>query len=190
MEIFVGHAEVKSTDVFDARSLYRQLHDWLVEQDYASYYDPYFPEKLYWETRPQTGGAEYWIWWRPVKEGIEGNTFWRRVITIDLHGVGITNVEIMYQGKKLKVNKGKFEVILDARLEIDIGGKWMKSWLMKPLLEPFWKRIYYHEIEMHKKEVKADLAAIQDLCKKFFIIGTRTAMPAFHPSKGYEQEPF
>ncbi len=190
MEIYVTGAEVKSTNVFEAKKLYIELHDWLIEKGYAKPGDSDFPEKMYWESRTQNAGSEYWIWWRPSKT-IEDNQFWRRVINIDFHGVGMKNVEIMYKGKKVKAVKGKFEILLQSKLEIDRGGLWEKNKLLAPFLEIFWKRIYRKEIEMYRKEILYDLKLIQDICRQFFDLGAfAIEKEPWMPRKGYEGDTF
>jgi len=190
MEIFVGKAEIKSTNVFQAKQLYVELHDWLVEFNYASQVDPKFPEKLIWEARKQNGSKEVWIWWRPHKV-IEGNKFWRRVINIDFHGVGITPVEVMYKGKKIKCDKGKFELLMQAKLEIDIGGKFQNSKLLGAFWEVFYKRIFRKEIDMYRREVLNDLKTIQGVGRRFFDLGAFAVdKVGFMPAKGYEEKEF
>jgi len=190
MEIWVGKADVKSTSVFVARALYIELHDWLIENEYSPPTDIDFPEKRIWEARTQDGRKEFWVWWRPFRV-IEGNKFWRRVINIDMHGVGVTPVEIMYKGKKIRCDRGKFEVLLQAKLEIDVGGGWKGSGLLRPFLEPFWKRIYRKEIEMYRKEVLVDMKKIQDVARRWFDLDSFTTYKyPFMPKKGYEEEDF
>jgi len=190
MEIYVTGAEVKSTNVFEAKKLYIELHNWLIEVGYSPPGDMNFPEKMIWESRTQTGGAEYWIWWRPYKE-IEGNKFWRRVINVDFHGVGMKNVEIMYKGKKARAVKGKFEILLQSKLEIDRKGLWEKNWLLAPFLDIFWKRIYRKEIEMYRKEILQDLKVIQDISRQFFALGAFVIeKQPWVPAKGHEEDNF
>jgi hypothetical protein len=190
MEIYAGGVEVKSTNVFQAKQLYVVLHDWCIENGYSPPGDSNFPETMYWEARSQVGGSEYWIWWRPTKT-IENNKFWRRVINIDFHGVGMKSVEIMYKGKKVKADKGKFEILLQAKLEIDQDKQSEKHWLLKPFLEIFWKRLFRTEIEMYRKEVLGDMKTIQDICRQWFQIGSLTfEKDSFLPYKGYEDEKF
>jgi hypothetical protein len=189
MDIYVGKAEVKSTDVFQHKWLYVELHDWLIEFNYAQPSDPAFPEKFFWETRQQDGTKEFWIWWRPVKV-IEGNQFWRRVINIDFHGVRMRQVDIMYKGKKIKADKGKFELLLQAKLEIDVGGVWASS-ILRPIWELFWKRIFRKEIDQYRKEVMADMKTIQDIGRRFYHLGALAAEKVpFVPAKGYEEREF
>jgi len=189
MEIYVGKAEVKSTDVFQHKWLYIELHYWLKEFGYAPMSDPDFPEKFFWEARSQDGSREFWIWWRPTKS-IEGNKFWHRAINIDFHGVRMRSVEIMYKGKKLKADKGKFELLLQSKLVIDKDKAWENSW-MKPFWELFWKRIFRKEIEMYRKEVMADMKTIHDMGRRFYHLGALAGeKEAYMPPMGYQEREY
>jgi len=185
MKIYVGKCEVKSTDVFQHKWLYIELHYWLVEFSYAKPKDPDFPETFFWEHRWQDGSREFWIWWRP-KKVIEGNKFWHRLINVDFHGVRMRTVEIMYKGKKLKADKGKFELLLQSNLEIDVEKQWGNS-IIAPFWELFWKRIWRKEIEMYRKEVMTDMKTIQDIGRRFYhLSGMSGEKVPFTPAKGYE----
>jgi len=189
MEIYVGKSEVKSTDVFQHKWLYIELHYWAIEFSYATDQDPDFPEDLFWEMRWQDGSREFWIWWRLEKQ-IEGNEFWRRILNVDFHGVRMRSVEIMYKGKKIKADKGKFELLLQSKLLKDKDGAWGKSWL-RGFWELFWKRIWRKEIEMYRKEIMTDMRTVQDIGRKFYHLGGLAGdkMP-FTPPKGYEEQEF
>jgi hypothetical protein len=191
MEIHIQNLEVKSTTVYSILDLYKQLRFWLIENGYASSNDREFPEKYYWESRSQTKGAEFWIWWRPTKP-VAGNKFWRRVIDIDIHGVGITDVDIMYQGQKVRAQKGKLEILMRAKLELDVGGKWKDNTLMAQILPFFWKRLWKRELEMQKKDLMFDAVRLQDQVKKFFKMPMlyQPDAPPFVPMSGYEEEPY
>lgn len=186
MDIFIKKSEVKTTNVFQMKWLYVYMHDWLIENNYAGTGDVNFPELQILERRTQNHGNETWIWWRPTKV-IEGNKFWRRVINIDFHGVGMRQVEIMYKGKKIKADKGKFELLCQAKLEVDVGGQWRKSW-MGPFFELFWKRIFRKEINMYRREVQGDLKTIMDIGRTFHQLGpfAMEKVP-WVPARGYEE---
>lgn len=189
-EILVGRTEVKSTNAVIPKSLYIALHNWLIEADYCNTSDADFPEIYYWEERSQHHGKEFFIWWRPEK-AIEGNQFYVWKLVIDIHGVGMKPVEIMAQGKKVKAERGKIEILMQAKLEVDTSGSWQNNKLLAPFLEPFLKRIYRKEIEMHRKQILGDLKTMQDTIKQWFDIGA-FALPKsiWWPAKGYQDEFF
>jgi hypothetical protein len=193
MQIEVFRTEVKSTKPYNFGRFYDALHDWFYEENYTDGadppegYDAKFPEKYYWESRHQTMGNEYWIWWR-CKKSIAGNKLFKRVIDLDIHGVGVKEEEIMYAGKRVKINKGKFELIIRGKLEIDPGGKWRSSRLAF-LFEVFWKRLWRKELEMYRRDVSDDVLKLHDFARDFMGLPTVARRPhLFYPKLGYEEE--
>ncbi|MBN2458209.1 hypothetical protein JXB31_03715 [Candidatus Woesearchaeota archaeon] len=187
VQIEVSKSEVKSTKPYDFSKLYNALHDFLYEESYGGDGDAGFPEEYYWESRSQSMGTEYWIWWRG-KKAIAGNKFMRRALDIDIHGVGIKEQEIMYGGKRVKIYKGKFELIIRGKLEIDYEGKWRKSSLAF-LFEIFWKRLWRKEAQIYMREIAGDVITVQDFARNFMGLPTvarRSEM--FYPKHGYEQD--
>ncbi|MEM4267866.1 MAG: hypothetical protein QXK37_03455 [Candidatus Woesearchaeota archaeon] len=191
MEIHLVNLETKSTHIFSILDIYKSIRFWLIQNGYVDHRDTNFPETNYWESRTQTRGTEFWIWWRP-KKTVADNRFWRRVIDIDFHGVGITDVDIMYQGQKIRVQKGKFEILMRIKLELDVGGRWRKSKLMSNLLAPFWRKIWRRELDMQKRDIMFEAYRLQDHCKKFFKMPMlyQPDMKPFIPMSGYEEEPY
>ncbi|MFW6450507.1 MAG: hypothetical protein ACOCZ6_05625, partial [Nanoarchaeota archaeon] len=109
MLIEITKTEVKSTETFIFSALYDALHEYMIDEGYAKDNEN-FPEKYYWESRTQQKGKEYWIWWR-CEQGTE-TPFCKKRIDIDIHGANVKDIEIMYQNKKIKANKGKLEVVI------------------------------------------------------------------------------
>lgn len=188
MYIHVTNMEMKITETFVLSEFYKALHDFLLEDGYAKGDDKDFPEYYYYESRTQAAGKELWIWWRCSK-GTD-TPFADKHIHIDLHGVGIKDVEIMYQGKKIKANKGKIEVILRGSLEVDKGDEWKKSKLGF-LRDAFLYRWWHHELEKHKedcvKDIKKVRAYVADYMNKPV---AQVTTDSFYPRRGYERENF
>lgn len=185
MFIHVTNMELKVTETFVMSEFYTALHDFLFEEGYSDDQDAGFPEKYYFESRTQTGGREYWVWWRCTKS--TDTPFAIKHIHVDLHGVGIKDVEIMYEGKKVKANKGKIEVIMRGSLEVDPGDKWKNS-KMGFLRDAFLHRWWHKELDRHKvdcaKDIKKVRAFAADFMKKPI---AQTTPEAFYPRLGYER---
>ena len=190
MFIEVTRTEIKSTKPYNFLRFYIALHEWVFDENYTDGgdFDAKFPEKYYWESRSQTEGNEYWIWWRCKKMVPPGNKLFKRVIDLDIHGVGVKQEEIMYGGKRIKVNKGKFELIIRGKIEIDPGGKWRNSNLSF-LFDVFWKRIWRKELEMYRREVNEDVLKLHDFARDFMGLPTVKRRPHLYPLRyGYEED--
>ena len=167
MEYDITYYEVKSTNIVNVVALYEAMREWLIIEGYAGMSDSSFPEKYMWESRTQKGGREFWVWWRPSKK-IRGNSFFLRMLDIDIHGVAIKDVEIMYEGRKIKASKGKVEIIVKAKLGVDRNNKWQQNKLLAPFFELFWKRIMWKEFEMNKKEILGDAYKLHKFLSDWF----------------------
>ncbi|MFH1439991.1 MAG: hypothetical protein ABIG89_05465 [Candidatus Woesearchaeota archaeon] len=185
IDILVDKWEVKATDVIHINAFYIALHDYLWREEYSKGKDGKFPETYYWETRTQKGGREMWVWWRP-KKGVRGSSFYERVLVVDLHGVGVNDVEVMRHGKKWKVQKGKVEVLVKAKLRLDPNDEWKNHWFLSMVLELFWKRIYKKHIDMHKQELLKDSYKFNEAVKRLMELNTFTiSQKPFAPAKAF-----
>jgi len=190
MDIWVSKTEIKSTNVFLAKQMYIELHHWCHENNYTQPPDVDFNEDLYWDARQQDGSREWWIWWRPIKV-IEGSQYWYRAINIDMHGVAMKQVEILHEGKKLKADKGKFELLIHARLVFDKDKLLENHPVIGPFFEIFWKRWYRREIEMWRKEVLVDMKGVQDTGRRFFELSSLgVPRKPFIPPRGFNEPGF
>lgn len=180
--------EVKATATFVFKELYTSLHHFMVDEGWPKDEDAGFPEKFYWESRSQTSGKEYWVWWRFTK-GVDTGLA-KKHISIDIHGVGVRDVEIMYQGKKIKANKGKLEVIIRGHLEVDPGDSW-KSGSWGFLRDIFIKRYWRKELLEYRSDVVKDMKKVRGFVADFINKPVGVGLPeAFHPRMGYERENF
>lgn len=184
-DILVDKWEVKATDVIHVNAFYIALHDYLWSEEYSDGKDAPFPETYYWESRTQKGGKDIWVWWRCFRK-IKSNTFYLRHLVVDLHGVGMNEVEVMRHGKKWKVQKGKMEILVKAKLRLDPEDEWQKNWFLRMVFELFWKRIYHKNMEMHKQELLKDSFKFQETVKRLMELNT-FAVPQkpFAPARGF-----
>lgn len=185
VEILVDKWEVKATDVIHLNKFYVGLHDYIWREEYSTQKDDAFPETYYWETRTQKSGDEIWVWWRPSKR-IRANRFYERRFVIDLHAVGMKQVEVIKANKKWKVDTGKVEILVKAKLILDPDSEWEKHWLLKHFLKIFYKRIYRKFIQMHKDELMKDSYELQEFVKRLMDLNTlATPQKPFDATLGF-----
>ncbi|MFH1408861.1 MAG: hypothetical protein ABIH34_03065 [Nanoarchaeota archaeon] len=176
--IHVTNYEVKSQNLpFDYKALYVMLHEWMLEHEFCiDDKDTSFPETMYYESRQQDGRKEIWCWWRP-KYIPEDNPFYRYALNINLHWLGARQQEIVKDGRKHQLQAGEFWCIVQAVLEVDYQGKWRSHWLLKHLLETFWKRFIWHDMERHKHELYKVAYQLRTDVSQFLDIRQHTAGP-------------
>ena len=168
MSLFVGTFQVKYNGPINLKNFYRELHDWVVENEFVdSRSNEDFPELLYYDSRSQPGGGEVWIWWRPVKKP-QSNPFYRYVLRISFHLFKMKDQEMMYNNKKYKFKYAENKIIITAILETDYDQKWRKSPFLKQVYELFWRRITWHNIEKHKQILLNYCYDLQKTIKSYY----------------------
>lgn len=118
-------------DVFSFETLYMLLHEWLIDLGFTTREgDADFPEVMYLQRDNPQLGKEIWVRWRCTRD--DGKLF-RHYLDIDIHVLGLKDVEVLSQGKKVKANKGEVEVAVQAVVHADPNGDWEKHALLKHL---------------------------------------------------------
>ncbi|MBR9691345.1 hypothetical protein GOV06_01020 [Candidatus Woesearchaeota archaeon] len=165
---------VKYKDIFNLKEFYRALHEWLVEFGWSSVDSLGNIEgQDHWETyyieRTETNGMKemYW-WWRLQKLPII-NSYYKFHLDLDFHPLGISDTEVMRDGKKFKVHKGEVEVKVYAYIEFDYRGEWSTHPFLKYFNKIFPSRIFRKELyEHHKLELYREAYTLQAYMKKWF----------------------
>ncbi len=167
----IANWKVNHTDVCSFKYLVMLLHEWLVEEGYASRSDKDFPETIYVE-RVSTFGREIFIRWRCVKK--TGDSLFNYAFDIEFHTVGLKEVEIMHKGQKFKADKGEVEVALVANLLIDPERTWENHWLLKyfkkTMLGP--KGLLITKRKLHQKLLEGEANRFQDAIKTYLKLDT------------------
>jgi len=171
---------VKYRDYFDMRQLYLTMHEWLVQEEYATREDYTFPETYYMHRETLQSGNEGWIWWR-LRKVPNKNTYYRYTLDVDFHILMMRDAEIMHEGRKVKTNWGEVEVKIWAKLEGDYEKKWRKSPIMKHFEDLFRQRIFFKDFQMHKIEFYREAYRFQEFIKTYLKL--RTYLPEVENEK-------
>ena len=181
---------VKFNDVFHLRNLYVMLHEYLKEEGWSGMQgasDHSDIETLYLEKIDQksfhAGGKEMWVYWRLWKFSENKlNYFSRNLLNVDFNIKNMNDVEIMHQGKKLKVQSGRLDIMITARIEMDYKDEWEHHWFLKHFLEFYIARLFSHEFEKREKELWREAYKLQGKIKRFLEMHTFIPTPEpFHP---------
>ncbi len=159
---------VKYKDVFDLKAFYEALHEWLqqnnwkaVEEGELDHFETYYGEKI-----GREGMKEIWIQWRATKDAPEGPfTYY---LNFDYHVLGLTSIEVVKEGMKMKVNKGELDLYIDARIEEKYSKDLESNLLIKYFFMLFKQRVYRKEYELRKKELYQETYALQNFIKQWF----------------------
>lgn len=157
---------VKYKDIFDAKEFYTFLHEWCLQygwnaEDGSERIETFFGEKI-----DRNGSKEIWIQWRTQKkaEGADITYY----IDFNYHFLGLSTIEVVKEGIKMKVNKGELELYILPYLSKDYESKFNKDSLLKHVISFFNKRIYREAYEQRKKELYQETYALQNAIKQWF----------------------
>ncbi|HLD06806.1 MAG TPA: hypothetical protein VJC16_04700 [Candidatus Nanoarchaeia archaeon] len=185
----VGRFSVKHKDFFNMKELYNLLHEWLVQNEYASRADRDFGEVLMLERIRQESGKEVWCYWRNSKNPA-GSSFYRFVLELNYHIILLKSTEVIHEGVKYSTNWGEVELNFVSKLVIDPEGKWQKNWFTKSVFPLFFRRIYKKNWEMHRKELYREAYRWQQAAKEYLKLRVFAPEPEerFWPELGLGQK--
>lgn len=165
--------KLKVKDVFNLKDLILVLDEWLTENEFTDLEGNEYPETVYTHKLTRGGtGLDIWMWWRLVKYPIgttNKTSYLRYLLNIDMHFLGDSaEIEVMHKGKKVKLNKGEIEIILNPFVEIDFRNEWKKGGFLGLMNKFFKERIYKKEIEQHWFTLYKDAYKLQSVIKRYF----------------------
>ena len=171
------------------RDLYEALHEYLIEEDWVLRPDEKFPERFYLQKEVQNVGHELWIWWRFEKFPSNiYNSYYKYILDIDFHVILLKDVEIVRNGIKYKGHHGEPEIKIWAKMITDWQGRWDSHWLLKHFHEPFKRRIFKRELDMHRRQLYREAFRLQEAIKTYFKL--RTYLPEPEGQQFYKNEDF
>ena len=187
-DILVTKFEIEKEDPVQLKEFYKALHSELVAD---GWHDPIDGkgdkfESLYWERILADGIKEHHVWWRCVKNPVQGNKYVRYALKVDIQTLLVKDTEIAYKGKKKKVQQADLIVRFWFFLQLDTNNKFRDSWAGS------WARLfrnnyYKDEIEHHMGVLERDTEKIQDWIKTYLEmeVGDEQLIQ-FHPEMGYK----
>lgn len=158
---------VKYKDVFELKAFYESMHEWLLHYGWADVDD----KADHWETAyveriDRNGNREIHFNWRTFKPAEAGP--FNYYLDLNFHVLGLSNVEVVKDGIKMKVQKGEIEMHYQALVEKTYEKDLKKNRLLEPFLDLFNKRVYRSEYEERKKELYQELYTMQNFIKQWF----------------------
>ncbi|MDD5331646.1 MAG: hypothetical protein PHE43_02395 [Candidatus Nanoarchaeia archaeon] len=153
--------KVRRVGIIDLGDFYRDLKRWF---DFNGYADEgsggkKFDELSYKETKMPGGALKIELVWEGRKEETPFITY---VISIVWLLIAVTDVEVVIDNKKLKKQKGDFELRISSYIDKHYTEK---RGLFKSLFEKF---IAKKTIEDHKREVYDKTYSLQSYIKEYF----------------------
>lgn len=176
--------EVEYEEIFHLKDLYKHLHDWVLEWNYHPIENFGEFEPFYMELIDGRGIKSHYVWWRFQRKI---NNYVKYFIKFDLQTIRCTDVEVMHNGKKVKMNNCNPVFRAEGWVMLDWKDEWKNHWLLKHLDGWYVKRWYKPFVEAHKKQLWFELYNFEETIKQYLELNTTFELPEpFHPNKGYE----
>jgi hypothetical protein len=156
----ITETKVKYNGLFDFKEVYAFVYRWLTEEDY------WIEEKKYIEEI--SGEAKkVEITWEAHKKVSD---YFRYDLKLGWRIIGMTTVEVERNGKKVKINKGSFELKISAILIKDYQSTWESNPLMKFLRGIYDRFVIEGRIKQYEIKLDGDLNEIAEQLKAFLAL--------------------
>ena len=172
-----GVLEIIYKDVFNMKSLYAVMHLYLEEENWVDVNDKaehQFIERYYLDKKMVP--REIRFWWRAHRGDLNaratGNPYYTHYLDISANVINMVDVEIIKEGKKMKVQNGEISIKIIGRVVLDDNWpKPSKKWSAHPLLRfatHFLRhRLYKEELEQQKRILYRDMYRFHAMIKKY-----------------------
>ena len=170
--IEVANWVIQVRDAYNLSYVYTMIHDWIVEEGWASRDDSQYKETYYMQREHPTFGKEIWLRWRLEKQppGTRGKLF-LYTLDLDFKILGLKETEIAWKGQKVKADRSEFELTCRGALVIDKGKEW-GGWPFKNIKDLYARRLMRHKITMHRKNLYSDSYRLRDLVMNYLKLET------------------
>lgn len=135
--------KVKHTGLLDFKEMYGFCYTWLTDNNY------FVTERVYSE-KVQPNGKEVDIEWFAFKKVSD---YFRFIVTAKWKLMGLVQVEVEKNGKKIKTDKAYFEMIVNGILEKDYENKWSENAFYSFLRGIYEKYIVKGRVEQYEDKL-------------------------------------
>jgi len=139
LEILPQELIVKYKGVFDYEGLYKMMHSWIINKRFL------FHETKYKDKVSTPFGNEIEIVWRSEKKVTE---FVKEWIVIQFHMWDFSEVEVIKDGKNMKMAKTRMEIKFTAQIELDYNKKFDGSEFKHKLGQFYVKNIIWWDFQI------------------------------------------
>ena len=159
----VYEGKVVHAGIFDFKEIYGFLYEWFTSYEYVVLEKKY-SEKI----KAQGKDVEIeWLCLRAISD------YFRFRIKIKIRVLGMTTVELVKGGTKIKKNKGEIEIKFGSYLERDYENKWESNPISKFLRGIYDKYIIKSRIEAYEDRLGTEVDEVIAQTKSFLALEGR-----------------
>ncbi|MFH1823263.1 MAG: hypothetical protein ABH817_00915 [archaeon] len=156
----VFQTRIKHKGIFDFKEGYQFLWDFFQDYQYLVI------EKKY-EEKVGAFGKDLEIVWSCLKKI---NDYFRFNVSITWRPNSLTEVEVQEDGKKVKKNKGTFDVIIKANLERDYENRWEENVFKRFLRNLYDRYIIKSRTEFYEQKLAEEMAEAAAQLKSLLVL--------------------
>lgn len=149
---------MKFEGIFPFKDFYRFCYDWLKDETGLLLSEDKYKEKLIGDSK------NIEIKWMGIRDLSD---YFRYEIEVEFKVLGLTNIEITSEGRKIKTNKGSVEVKVKGTLVRDPKGRFEKHPLIRFLRGIYEKMVISSRIEEMKERIIKDCDEFLSQAKAF-----------------------
>ncbi len=149
--------KIKKVGFWNYKEFYNFCFNWFKSEGYS------LAEKEYTEKNPEFG-KEIQLKWEASKKVTD---YFKNVISIDWHILGLNSAEIERAGKKEKTNKGEVKISLKAELIKDYEENWEKKVFVKMMRGIYDNYIMRRTNDLYEDDLKDDAKEFISQAKAF-----------------------
>lgn len=137
---FVGHhiQRIRYQGIFDLEGLFKMIYKWLDERGYE------VREVKLKHKVPKPAGINQEVWWEAFITETDYVTMW---VKLRFFFYEMNDVEVVKEGKKKLLTKGRLSIEIESYLELDWQSRWETSIFLRHFRTFYEKRVINHEIE-------------------------------------------
>ncbi len=154
--------KLKWKGIFDFADLYRKMKFWLEFNGYGDERSNFKEEKYVERVQGDTKKVE--VRWKGEKIISDYVSF---SLTITFLVIGLKEIEVESEGRKIPMNKGEVEIRFTADLVKNRSGKWQKDSILRKFYESF---VIRDRLENYKIELYNKLYSFHDEVKNYLQI--------------------
>lgn len=152
--------EVKHVGFWSFKELYNFCYQWLKDEGYNVFEDKYI-EKL------SGAGKEIQIEWQAKKKISD---YYRFIIKVKWHILGMNDAEVEKDGRKEKTNKGEVKITFEGILERDYEARWETHQVYKFMRSIYDKYIMRTTVDEYENRLQNKTVTFIEQVKAFLVL--------------------
>tara|TARA_Y100000310_G_scaffold73553_1_gene69644 strand:+ start:224 stop:769 length:546 start_codon:yes stop_codon:yes gene_type:complete len=175
VKIIVDHEKIDYLGPVDCSGLFRLITNFVMERGFDMKTEKDFEHHTPSGIQLEWQGAPWKI--------MAGAEYARHMIKIRILGTDLKKVAILKEGKKVKLDSGRLQIIIDGFLETDIDTRWEQNPLMLFIRSIYDNFVYKIYTERFEQRLVHDINQLSNSIKQFLNVNRRFKVISTPPDR-------